>query len=464
MRPSPVASPLRVRLPRLAALLPLLLLLGAPNIPSLQANGPTSAIVVEPAAGPGPVIGIPAGAFSTRVLLDTTEVIQGWSYGICNDPSIVEPVAETNGSTTNTVNNGGPPAFIQTSLDPDGVTSGVVIDLLGANTLPPGSGYELQLVDYEFAASLPTPAVGDPDLTFTVGFCDTLGTPPVATVVVVGGASLIPSQLGFEIVIPAPAECEFDCVGGVDSVSLSWSDCNPGGPADYFMIFRDGVLIALVDDGSLAFEDTGLGAGVFHYELLAVSFPDPSGAPSILQGSCDAQVVPVTVVGVTPAVGPYQGGTLLIVTGTGFVAAPDTTVLIGGLEALDVTIVNDRTITCFSPGVDSVGEVDVVVSNGAGSETLASGFLYGFIRGQASSDQSLDIGDAIFILDYLFGGGPTPFCLDAADANDSAAIDIGDPIFLLNYLFTGGAPPPPPFAEPGLDLTADPYGCGIPAP
>jgi hypothetical protein len=34
-------------------------------------------------------------------------------------------------------------------------------------------------------------------------------------------------------------------------------------------------------------------------------------------------------------------------------------------------------------------------------------------------------------------------------------LNITDPVLLLLYLFRGGMPPPPPFPNPGLDLTPD---------
>ena len=83
-----------------------------------------------------------------------------------------------------------------------------------------------------------------------------------------------------------------------------------------------------------------------------------------------------------------------------------------------------------------------------------------FIRGDANSDGIVDIGDAITILSYLFGGGSAPLCSKALDANDSGVIDIADAIYLLAYLFAGGPPPPPPFPDPGPDPTPDDLSCG----
>ncbi len=87
-----------------------------------------------------------------------------------------------------------------------------------------------------------------------------------------------------------------------------------------------------------------------------------------------------------------------------------------------------------------------------------------FVRGDANSDGAVDIGDAIFVLGFLFSQGQAPGCLDAADANDDGAVDIGDAIYTLGFLFSQGNPPPPPFPDAGVDPTSanDPLVCGDP--
>lgn len=84
-----------------------------------------------------------------------------------------------------------------------------------------------------------------------------------------------------------------------------------------------------------------------------------------------------------------------------------------------------------------------------------------FVRGDANSDGSIDIGDSVFILSSLFAGGPEPACGDAADTNDDGSIDIADSVYLLSFLFLPGSPPPPaPYPAEGVDLTADGIICG----
>ena len=71
-----------------------------------------------------------------------------------------------------------------------------------------------------------------------------------------------------------------------------------------------------------------------------------------------------------------------------------------------------------------------------------------FIRGDMNGDETLDLTDAIFFLDYLFLSGEAPVPLDAADTNGDEDVDLVDGLYLLAYLFTNGDPPPFPFPEP----------------
>lgn len=87
-----------------------------------------------------------------------------------------------------------------------------------------------------------------------------------------------------------------------------------------------------------------------------------------------------------------------------------------------------------------------------------------FVRGDANSSGKVDIADAIFILNYLFKGGPEPVCFDAADVDDSARvdsslspIDLSDPLLLIDWLLLGGSPLPPPTP---LGVRAAPASCG----
>jgi len=86
-----------------------------------------------------------------------------------------------------------------------------------------------------------------------------------------------------------------------------------------------------------------------------------------------------------------------------------------------------------------------------------------FVRGRVNaSDEVADLSDAVFIFSFVFLGGASPTCLDAADVNDDGELDLSDGVSLLKFVFSGGAPPPPPSPTascPGPDPTPDGLDC-----
>ena len=79
-----------------------------------------------------------------------------------------------------------------------------------------------------------------------------------------------------------------------------------------------------------------------------------------------------------------------------------------------------------------------------------------FFRGDADDDGKVNLTDAIAILGYLFRGGDTPGCLDAADLDNDGAVKLNDGVRVLNYLFRGDAPPAFPGAPEFGNCSRDP--------
>jgi hypothetical protein len=71
-----------------------------------------------------------------------------------------------------------------------------------------------------------------------------------------------------------------------------------------------------------------------------------------------------------------------------------------------------------------------------------------FIRGEVNGSDSVDLSDAVRILDFLFRGADID-PVEAADTNFDGAVDLSDAVYLLGYLFLGGPAPSAPFPERG---------------
>jgi hypothetical protein len=74
------------------------------------------------------------------------------------------------------------------------------------------------------------------------------------------------------------------------------------------------------------------------------------------------------------------------------------------------------------------------------------------IRGNVDNDpgDAIDISDLVFLVDYMFTGGPAPECwvegnVDGSDNGNGIEgpedIDISDLVYLVDYMFNGGPAP-----------------------
>ena len=79
-----------------------------------------------------------------------------------------------------------------------------------------------------------------------------------------------------------------------------------------------------------------------------------------------------------------------------------------------------------------------------------------FVRGDCNANRGVvDLSDSVELFTHLFISQRPIACSDACDANDDGRLDISDGIYILSFLFTGGPAPAPPVGEEGSDPTWD---------
>ena len=81
----------------------------------------------------------------------------------------------------------------------------------------------------------------------------------------------------------------------------------------------------------------------------------------------------------------------------------------------------------------------------AGNESgysATAGFVYiKYVCGDADGNLAVNLADAVYIINYVFKGGPAPDPIEAGDVNLDGAVNIADTVYLINYIFKGGPPP-----------------------
>ena len=154
--------------------------------------------------------------------------LQGWSFS-CNVAAPLSITADAPGATTSAFNSGSGPSFYAATVYPgQGFTTGCVISFFGAETLGVGGGYELHTCDVKI------PANATPGTVYPITFDGpALGTPPVATVVVLGGQSIQPTLVAGSITVGTAAAVTqvpgFGCQGPTQGSLTSNSTPQLGG-------------------------------------------------------------------------------------------------------------------------------------------------------------------------------------------------------------------------------------------
>ncbi|MEZ5358091.1 MAG: M6 family metalloprotease domain-containing protein [Candidatus Zixiibacteriota bacterium] len=87
--------------------------------------------------------------------------------------------------------------------------------------------------------------------------------------------------------------------------------------------------------------------------------------------------------------------------------------------------------------VKAIGSIDTSATSAIEPFT----FYMNYLCGDANNDWGVAIGDVVFIVNYIFKGGPPPPIPAAADADCGGSVNIGDAVYLINYIFRGGPAP-----------------------
>lgn len=63
------------------------------------------------------------------------------------------------------------------------------------------------------------------------------------------------------------------------------------------------------------------------------------------------------------------------------------------------------------------------------------------ICGDANRDGTVNVSDAVHIINYVFVGGDPPLPMEAGDCNCDTVVNVSDAVWLINYVFVGGNAP-----------------------
>jgi hypothetical protein len=65
----------------------------------------------------------------------------------------------------------------------------------------------------------------------------------------------------------------------------------------------------------------------------------------------------------------------------------------------------------------------------------------GYVCGDANGDQAANVGDAVYLINFVFKGGAPPNPSPAGDANCDGSANVADAVYLINFVFKAGPSP-----------------------
>jgi hypothetical protein len=83
----------------------------------------------------------------------------------------------------------------------------------------------------------------------------------------------------------------------------------------------------------------------------------------------------------------------------------------------------------------------------ANSQSVTPSFVYGNVfislnmHGDADGNGQVNVGDCVYLINYVFKGQRPPIPSQAGDANTDTRINVGDVVYIINYVFKMGPPP-----------------------
>ncbi len=97
----------------------------------------------------------------------------------------------------------------------------------------------------------------------------------------------------------------------------------------------------------------------------------------------------------------------------------------------------------FAGVLDELALYDGVLSEGTVTMHYNAGLgtSYCFDCGDVDANRIVSISDAVYLISFIFGGGPPPVSMAAADADCNGFITISDAVYLIGYIFGGGPGP-----------------------
>lgn len=180
--------------------------------------------------------------------------------------------------------------------------------------------------------------------------------------------------------------------------------------------------------------------------LVECDYADSSFKVTASDGDlADTLEVTILISNSPPSITPI-GDTLLVSFSDSFMYYP--TIVDPDNEAHTITYleyphwcsVQNDSVVGTAPDTVFLENLTVTAQDYCNADTL-SFMVLTYLPGDASGDRVINSADVVYLVNYLFIGGPAPQPWQAGDVNCDGTINSVDVVYLVNYLFISGPPP-----------------------
>jgi hypothetical protein len=205
-------------------------------------------------------------------------------------------------------------------------------------------------------------------------------------------------------------------------------------------------------------QDIGLGHDGYLYAICSGNYATQSGILYKL-APASGDVVDSLPIGGTPAGLAITRSGIMFLAAGGFVGHGEVytvdlssfVVLHGpgnpintGLGVTAVIAVSDSTVVSCNFSDDTItelapsGHILATFRTGDGPVVAAKYRACYVTHGDADGSGEIDISDAVFLISYIFSGGPASVTGEAGDMNCDMGVDISDAVSIVSFIFSGG--------------------------
>jgi hypothetical protein len=211
--------------------------------------------------------------------------------------------------------------------------------------------------------------------------------------------------------------------GGLNLQAMRGSSPPKGCSFEHFIFTIDPIKVTLKDDKRLSSIQAGEPLDI----LFDLEISNPDSVREIIQLSVEACVESSKV---------FLGDTCWMLFDTTFLSIPP-----------GDTILVEAAHLQWPPGLDIGDWIAAIASLEPATGDYISRDIYyeinypPYVNGDANGDGVVDVGDIVYLVNYLYREGSDPDPLESGDTNCDGVVDVGDVVYLINYLFRGGPPP-----------------------